>query len=309
MFLLDDSDRWSQQQAGDDGFLWLRFESARLRIADDYPAGLLVDTRCETGLADLIADARERSVPVISLHDLGLMPLASDIAIDGSILPFALHATGYPIRRYGGTAYLVLDPAYAAFRRRSRRFPPVVRKIVINAGGGDARRHYCRILGGLRSTNLGLDVVGIPGFASWGQEKLAQADWSPLKFRWADPEENMAGLMFHADCAITAGGLAAYEALCVGTPLCAFSYDRFQKRTVDAVARAGACLDLGCGARLNPPFVTSQFLRLAADRELRRRFSQQGREIVDGGGARRVAGILRRILIRSEGKGARRRGR
>ena len=58
---------------------------------------------------------------------------------------------------------------------------------------------------------------------------------------------------FQADLAITAGGLAAYEALCAGTPLMALSYDGFQQSAIRSLlTKSGACIDLGPGDNFDP---------------------------------------------------------
>lgn len=102
--------------------------------------------------------------------------------------------------------------------------------------------------------------------------------------------------MSEADLVVSAGGLAAYEALCVGAPLCALSYDRHQAMTVEALTRAGCCMDLGRGAVLKSSDVLRRFKELDDNPDLRRQLSERGRRLVDGGGARRVARILRTLI-------------
>ncbi|MCK7492400.1 MAG: hypothetical protein MZW92_12935 [Comamonadaceae bacterium] len=48
---------------------------------------LLIDTRDSSGLSLLISEARKRFIPIVSIHDLGLNPVASDIGIDASVKP------------------------------------------------------------------------------------------------------------------------------------------------------------------------------------------------------------------------------
>jgi spore coat polysaccharide biosynthesis predicted glycosyltransferase SpsG len=245
-----------------------------------------------------------RGVPVASIHDLGLVPLASDAIIDGSIVAAAGDFPRRDAALFLGTPYLVLSDSCVRFHSRPRQIRPRISKVVINLGGGDGSRFFRKILAALHSSGLPLDVVGMPGFSSWGQADLAQMPWDPLRFRWASPEEDPIGLMYQADLAITGGGLAAYEALCVGTPLCALSYDQYQKITVDALARTGACLDLGLGKPLRSARVCAQFRKLDGNQELRFRLSEQGRRTVDGRGAQRVARIVRRLIADRAPEGA-----
>jgi len=309
LFLLDSGDRWSQEQVQRDRFGYEVFEPGKPWLNHTSPSAILIDTRQEQGLAWLLAEARRRAVPVVSIHDLGLVPLASDFVIDGSIRPFAGGFSPEGTNYCAGLSYLVLDPDYASCRRRAKRIRREIGKVVINLGGGDSGRYFRKVLEGLRWTGLSLDVVGVPGFARWGQEELARECWHPLRFRWAGQGESIAELVSRADLAITAGGLAAYEALCVGTPLCALSYDRPQRMTVKALAEAGLCLDLGYGKSLSPSRLSSQYCRLAENHELRRKLASRGRRTIDGHGARRVSRILRRILMKRATEGARAKSR
>jgi len=298
LFLLDADDQGSQEQVRRDRFGLRVFRPGMPWPDHASPSAILIDTRQAQGLKWLMAEARRRAIPVVSLHDLGLMPLASDLAIDGSIRPFAGCDSPEGTNYCGGLSYLVLDPAYAAWRRRAKRIRREVGRIIINLGGGDSRRYFRKVLEGLRRTGLRLDVVGVPGFSRWGQEKLAQECWQPLRFRWASQGESIAELAWRADLAITAGGLAAYEALSVGTPLCALSYDRWQRMTVQALAESGFCLDLGHGKTLTPSRLSFSCSQLAGDQELRRRLALRGRRAVDGLGAQRVCRRLRSILMK-----------
>ena len=147
----------------------------------------------------------------------------------------------------------------------------------------------------LRLCEREFDVTGVRGFSSWGQESFEKRDWSPLHFHWESRAPEIA--LFAADLAITAGGISAYEALCTGTPLLALSYDRCQQMAVAAIAREGACIDLGLGDNVIPGRLRAQLALVDCNEDLRRRLSRRGKEIVDGRGAERVAQIVRTAVI------------
>jgi spore coat polysaccharide biosynthesis predicted glycosyltransferase SpsG len=103
--------------------------------------------------------------------------------------------------------------------------------------------------------------------------------------------------MADADLAVTAGGLMAFEALAAGAPLCALAHDRFQAATVQALCRAGGCVNLG-RSRTIASAATAGLLRLVlADRQLRYRLSNCGRRILDGRGAERVATLISEAVL------------
>jgi UDP-2,4-diacetamido-2,4,6-trideoxy-beta-L-altropyranose hydrolase len=270
-----------------------------------YPTGVLIDTRRTDGLDPFISTARALSIPVISIHDFGLCPVASDVAIDGSAIPVSKGDFPFNGKLYSGTDFMVLDAAYGSLNDRSKPIRENIRTVFVNLGGGDSSRYFPAILEGLRLWGQEIEVIGLPGFVSWGQETLGRRDWHPLHFRWET--ENVQELLYMSDLAITAGGLSAYEALCTGTPLAALSYDELQQRTISTLAAKGVCLDLGAGAELDPVILSKMIASLNSEMETRRKLSACSRELIDGRGAERVARIILQTihgdLAESAGRG------
>ncbi len=296
VLLCNPMDHWTQEEAVLQGWSSALLEPSSLWSDHPTPAGLLIDTREETGLRQLISEARDRSVPVLSIHDLGLNPLPSDVAIDGSIFPVTRDFPRRDTAFYTGTAYLVLDPTFSLLHQQRNRVREKIQSVIVNLGGGESRRYFEKVLEGLQRCGRELEVIGFPGFASWGQDELARRDWSPLSFRWASKTEAVERLLFRADLAITAGGLASFEAMCVGTPLLALSYDGFQHLNISMLAKADACIDLGQGDLLNPASIPTLFASLDQIPGQRERLSFNGRQIVDGRGAERVSRVIRRLV-------------
>jgi UDP-2,4-diacetamido-2,4,6-trideoxy-beta-L-altropyranose hydrolase len=293
LFLIDPQDRWSQEQLKNQGcgYSCERLDTAWSLLP--HPSAILIDTLDPKGLDCLMANARDRGIPVISIHDLGLNPLPSDIIIDGSIAPACTDSRPRAIS-YSGTDFMILDPAYRFLRQRRMQIREKIQSVLINLGGGDSHKFFPRVLEGLRLWNHEVEVVGIPGFIAWGQESLGRKDWYPMRFRW----ESASIARFHtkADLAITTGGLAAYEALCAGTPLFALSCDHFQQSAITAIAAEGACMDLGSGDDLDPVHLANMLSIINADHAERRLFSLRGRRMVDGRGAERVSEIIRQLI-------------
>ncbi len=304
LFLIDSWDAWCREQLTDEGWHFSTFETNELWMALPKPVGILIDTRQENGLLALAEGAQQKGIPFISIHDLGLNPLPSDVVIDGSIFP-VIH--GFPRADtvfYTGTSYLVLDPKYGDLHRKRKLIGPKVKRIVINLGGGDCSRFFAKVLEGLRLWGRSIEVVGVQGFTQWGQVALARENWRPLQFRWAAPDEQIADLVFGADLAIAAGGMTSFEALCAGTPLLALSYDGFQQVTVSTLAKADACIDLGRGDLLKSAQIPPILTMLEADQRKRERLSFRGRQISDGRGAQRVSEIIRRLMMGTRASGS-----
>src|SRR5690606_5029590 len=90
---------------------------------------LVLDTPVARDAARWVRAARRRGVPVASIHDAGIAPASSDLAIDGSLA--ACRAIDGARRTLLGPRFMVLDPAIA--RTRSDRRDD---RVVIALGGG-----------------------------------------------------------------------------------------------------------------------------------------------------------------------------
>jgi UDP-2,4-diacetamido-2,4,6-trideoxy-beta-L-altropyranose hydrolase len=297
IFLCDTEDRWTPAEASRRGWRFLPYRPEDLWAEIPPPAAVLIDTREESGLLQLISGARVREIPVISIHDLGLNPLPSDLWIDGSVLPVAPQRPDPGTTCHLGTSYMVLEPAFALLHQRPRRLADRVSSVVVNLGGGHSGGAFLKALRGLRHWGKAIEVIGVRGFTEWGQEEIARKSWEPMCFRWAGRHEPVSKLVFRADLALTAGGISAFEALCAGTPLMVLSHDELQLRTAQALARSGACLDLGLTRSVNPAQLSRILLSIDANFPLRERLSARGRQIVDGRGAERVSGLVRQLLL------------
>lgn len=296
LFLLDPGDCWSREQVESQGFEWCAVSLESVWTQAPEPDAIFIDTRISQGLDAFIAAARARNIPVISMHDLGLNPLPSDVVIDGSILPDfqpSPYAVGESFR---GTDFMVLDPDFAALHQRSKTIRKEIQSIVVSLGGGDSRKYFMRVLEGVRQWGRDVEVIGFRGFVDWGQGQWNSENLHPVRFRWeTGPASHFLG---DADLAITAGGLSAYEACCAGTPLLALSYDALQQATLKALASAGGCINLGSGDDLDPACLAGLFAGAETGWDARRKLSQAGRTIADGQGAGRVARIIRQRMQR-----------
>jgi spore coat polysaccharide biosynthesis predicted glycosyltransferase SpsG len=294
-FLVDQDDFFIRRDISEKGCKCIPYYPDQLWTGiNPLPNLLLIDTRDSSGLSSLVAEARKRLIPVVSIHDLGLNPVFSDIGIDASVEP-EFNKIG-PASVLTGFKYMVLDPSFAAVNTSHKTINKNVQRIVINLGGGDSSRFFMKLLKGLLLCDREFEVIGIRGFVSWGQDQLNARDWQPLHFRWAEAPESIAELLSSADLAITAGGLSAFEALCAGTPLMALSYDPLQHQTVSALDKAGLCLDLQCGETFEPQRIPSLLLPLEKDLRLREIMSRGGRQLIDGRGAERVCAVIRQLM-------------
>jgi spore coat polysaccharide biosynthesis predicted glycosyltransferase SpsG len=281
-----------------------RLVSAGLRL-------LVIDDPSAAAGRPWLRAARRAGVPVVSIHDRGIAPLASDLAVDGSLSARPRRGLG----RAGGVRCLGASFAVLAgglARRtpepRSQRRPT----IVISLGGGRhaaAGRSVAAVLqekldaaaaassGAIRSSrarvllSLGLDIVAP----------------DPQRLRPAGVEviapARLRAELARASLAVVAGGTTLYEACALGTPAVAVAVVAGQSPTVASFARAGL-VAAPFGSVTGPRVGSAAWGRIVAeaawklweDASARQALGSAGRGAIDGHGARRVAQAIARLL-------------
>jgi spore coat polysaccharide biosynthesis predicted glycosyltransferase SpsG len=210
----------------------------------------------------------------VSLHDLGLAPIASDLAIDGSVVD----TTPLPAEReLRGLGFAVLAPPV-----RRRRSGPV-RRLLISLGGGPRVVLARRLAVALHRRWPSLEIVatGMPSTAASASGAV----------EWIAAPGGLAPWLARVDAAIVGGGLSLYEAVAAGTPAIALAVVPPQRPTIRGFVARGLVLDAGPArpeARAARSVVRA-VARLMADDDWRGRVAAAGPRVLDGGGARRVA--------------------
>jgi spore coat polysaccharide biosynthesis predicted glycosyltransferase SpsG len=102
----------------------------------------------------------------------------------------------------------------------------------------------------------------------------------------------MGELMAWADIAVAAGGSTSWELAYMGLPAIVAVLADNQAEIAAALARRQVIVNLGDFRRVTPATIEAAVRTLLADSALRSEMSRNGRELVDGHGARRVAAAL-----------------
>jgi hypothetical protein len=258
----------------------VRFVSGGTRLLSAHTPQLLVlDTPVEADARRWLRAARRVGVPVASVHDRGIAPVASDLAIDGSLAGVSRVAGARHTLK--GPRYMVVDPAVAG--RRTSTHPG--RSVIVAFGGGTRAILARQVAAAVRQRVPDATVRIAGGFAAGAGHRPSRG------IEWLGPQPSLVPLLATASAAVVAGGVTLYEAAALGIPVVAMPVVPAQRPTVRAFAQAGLALRAvsasGAGASV---------ARLMQHPSLGRVMRLKGPQVVDGRGVHRVALALESLM-------------
>lgn len=203
---------------------------------------------------------------------------------------------------YSLTRRLLLGNEYALLRReflpwRGMRPPEPndARRVLILLGGSDPDNVTLRVLQMLGSmvTTRRLELTVVVGAANPHAEILraflAASRCNAILL--VDPP-NLPELMTHSHIAISAAGSSCWELACLGLPMLLITTAPNQRRIATRLEEMGLAVSLGWHEDFPPTDAQARLANLLDDRRRRRRVSEQGRLLVDGGGAGRAVDAM-----------------
>lgn len=101
-------------------------------------------------------------------------------------------------------------------------------------------------------------------------------------------EEDMAILMSRAVVAVSGAGVTSWELAYMGVPAVLIQLAANQRNNAQALAAAGAAIDLGSASALTPLGLSNSVRDLLLDGPRREKMAAAGRSLIDGRGADRV---------------------
>jgi spore coat polysaccharide biosynthesis predicted glycosyltransferase SpsG len=257
---------------------------------------------------------RAHHVAVASVHDLGIAPIASDLAIDGSIVSLRRH---WPATQaLLGSRYAVLDAeiarlrAYRAARVDTASTHPTPAmpfideqpRIVISLGGGRRAGLSWRIGKEIALACPDVQVIVAAGFGSGARAARARKEMGACTMRNLRPlraPEELRLEIARATIAIVAGGVTLYEAAALGVPAVAVAVVPAQRPTIAGFVRVGAASAAGDASADAAGVITRvmrRVTRLLDDTRARERMTLAARAAVDGQGSQRVGLALQRLM-------------
>ncbi len=209
-----------------------------------------------------------------------------------------LHASPDAYAAAAPGARLLLGPRYALIRREFRTAvrtgsgePARAVRVLVTLGGADpanVTRTAIQALEGLGDAGLEVRVLVGP-LNPRAAELLGAARGAAGHVEVLHMPPDVAGLMAWTDLAVSAAGSTTWELLHIGVPLVLVTLADNQRAIATSLGHAGLALDLGWHADVTAESIAAAIMALAADGPRRRRMAEQGRLLVDGLGAGRVA--------------------
>jgi spore coat polysaccharide biosynthesis predicted glycosyltransferase SpsG len=167
----------------------------------------------------------------------------------------------------------------------------------VTFGGSDPAHQTIRVVRALRdhSTTSGLEVHVIVGPANDQKVEIEQEVDGIPGFQTMPNPEDMASQMAWADVAIVSGGTTLWELACIGIPMVVIQIAENQVSGAEAIAAAGAAVNLGWCERISDSDIAEALDGLLGNPERRAMMRENGRSMIDGKGADRVVETLMRI--------------
>jgi len=194
-----------------------------------------------------------------------------------------------------GTQYTLLRKEFGKWWDWKREIVPIARKILVTLGGSDPHNITQKVVAALSSQqNREIECIVLVGGSNQHISELqSQCRNSGPSIRLILDADNMPELMAWADVAISASGTTSWELAFMGLPNLLIIFADNQKLTAEALQKKGVSVFLGFHTAVTRDRVGKALAELILDHDKRLAMSEQGRRLVDGRGAKRVAANLR----------------
>ena len=199
-----------------------------------------------------------------------------------------------------GTRYALLRKEFLDYQGWERGIPEVAGKVLVTLGGADPPNVTLKVILGLKGSYWdALQVVVVIGEKNSHYRELVTAI-EDVDFG-IDLKRNvrsMSELMAWADVAISGAGSTCWEMAFMGLPSVVIALADNQRLVAESLVAQGVATSLGWYEEFRGEEVCQILSGLVKDRKKREDMGRNGRKLVDGGGANRVARLLRNDEIR-----------
>ncbi len=193
-----------------------------------------------------------------------------------------------------GCEYVLLRREFLKYKDWKREIPEKAKKILVTMGGSDPDNVTLKVVKALNSLNdQDLEVKIVAGPANPNINSLEkELRLSPFTFHLLYNVGNMPELMTWADMAISAGGSTCWEVAFMGLPFLTIVLTDNQTNISRGLCEEGASFDMCWHTELSSEKIALSLLDIIDNRNVRKKYSIAGQQLVDGRGARMVVGAV-----------------
>jgi UDP-2,4-diacetamido-2,4,6-trideoxy-beta-L-altropyranose hydrolase len=237
---------------------------------------------------------------LLLVDDMAQQPYyESDILLNQNLgadrLPYR---TGPDTQRLLGSRFVLLRREFRAWRGcppERHDGPP---RLLVTLGGSDPDNATGKVIQALRRAP-DCDTRIVIGPLNPHADVLRQvAPAAGTRLSLLTDVIDMPAMMHWADLAVSAGGSTCWELAFMGVPMVVIVLAENQRLVAEALAGAGAAVNLGLHADLTSEHIAHTVTDLLGDRGRCASLATRGRSLVDGEGCDRVVSAMRGVPLR-----------
>ncbi|NEQ36713.1 MAG: hypothetical protein F6K40_10655 [Okeania sp. SIO3I5] len=267
----------------------------RSRLCDSQGISVLVTDLLNLQSED-IAEAKNQGYRVIvHLNDSGKGRFAADMVVDGDAfksekdLPESFEGVGLV-----GADYRIIRQSVLRLRPAQPWRKNKVEQVLITLGGSDPGNLSIKLLQNLARAKLepsfSVTVVIGPAFNPLQIDELRLISDRKGWINLVQSPSCLAQFMLECDLIVTLGGITSYEAMCLGRPCAAITWDSM-KYYVEKLDSIELIANLGIIDN-----AANQLIKLTESQDLLCKIAYSGWKKVDGRGADRIAIEINRFI-------------
>lgn len=189
---------------------------------------------------------------------------------------------------FQGEKYLILSKEVRKYHLKDKIIRKKPSKVLITFGGSDPYHLTEKILSYLKGfEEVNFTVILGPGF-----KRKIKCRSENIYFK--KNVNSLPALIYDSDIGITSYGITLYEFCCIGTPALTISYNEYTDFFAKKFSKKGTCMYLGIKDNLEKEYFLEKLKNIIVDYKKREKMSINGKKIIDGKGAERIAEIIQK---------------
>ncbi|QTA87901.1 UDP-2,4-diacetamido-2,4,6-trideoxy-beta-L-altropyranose hydrolase [Desulfonema magnum] len=189
-----------------------------------------------------------------------------------------------------GLQYVMLRREFLRYQNKTRRIPERATKILVTLGGADTYNATLKVIQSLKQIeqgNLEIKIVAGPANPRIKSYEEAIPGFSS-EMRLLSAVNNMPELLVWADVAIICAGGTLWECMFMGCPVISFAINEVQHTILKFLHDKSVVLYMGYVKTTNNEALSKSIESVLLSYELRSKFSEKSRKMIDGKGILRV---------------------